>query len=110
MLQTHVNNDIYNKYCLIHYSAVQTPSEARVEQLIASALRDYAAKLQESSTKRSSSSSSETEGKAKTKKNSVRNLNILRKIIESIKHGLVKSKRSSQKTQRAIPAKHSREV
>ena len=32
-------------------NAVQTPSEARAEQLIASALRDFAAKLQESSTK-----------------------------------------------------------
>ena len=45
-------------------NVVQTPSEARVEQLIASALRDFAAKLQESSTKSSSSSSSETEEKA----------------------------------------------
>ena len=48
--------------------AVQSPSEARVEQLIRSALRDFAAKLQESST--SLSSSSETEEKAKTKKSS----------------------------------------
>ena len=46
-------------------NAVQTPS-ARVEQLIASALRDFAAKLRESST--SLSSSSETEEKAKKKK------------------------------------------
>ena len=44
-------------------NAVQSPSEARVEQLIRSALRDFAAKLQESST--SLSSSSETEEKAK---------------------------------------------
>ena len=49
-------------------NAVQSPSEARVEQLIRSALRDFAAKLQESST--SLSSSSETEGKAKKKKSS----------------------------------------
>ena len=49
-------------------NAVQSPSEARVEQLIRSALRDSAAKLQESSA--SLSSSSETEGKAKKKKNS----------------------------------------
>ena len=48
--------------------AVQSPSEARVEQLIRSALRDFAAKLQESST--SLSSSSETEEKAKKKKSS----------------------------------------
>ena len=38
-----------------------------------------------------------------------RPLDILRKIAESIKHGLAKSKRVSQKTQRAIPAKNSRE-
>ena len=49
-------------------NAVQSPSEARVEQLIRSALRDFAAKLQESST--SLSSSSETEEKAKKKKRS----------------------------------------
>ena len=49
-------------------NAVQTPS-ARVEQLIASALRDFAAKLQESCTS-SLSSSSETEEKAKKKKSS----------------------------------------
>ena len=49
-------------------NAVQSPSEARVEQLIRSALRDFAAKLQESST--SLSSSSETEEKAKKKKSS----------------------------------------
>ena len=49
-------------------NAVQSPSEARVEQLIRSALRDFAAKLQESST--SLSSSSETEEKAKRKKSS----------------------------------------
>ena len=48
-------------------NAVQTPS-ARVDQLIASALRDFAAKLRESCT--SSSSSSETEEKAKKKKSS----------------------------------------
>ena len=48
--------------------AVQSPSEARVEQLIRSALKDFAAKLQESST--SLSSSSETEEKAKKKKSS----------------------------------------
>ena len=47
---------------------VQSPSEARVEQLIRSALRDFAAKLQKSST--SLSSSSETEEKAKKKKSS----------------------------------------
>ena len=98
-------------------NAVQSPSEARVEQLIRSALRDFAAKLQESST--SLSSSSETEEKAKKKKKNkekfqsvfsfVRNLDILRKIAESIKHGLVKSKTAGQKTQRAIPAKNSRE-
>ena len=45
-----------------------SPSEARVEQLIRSALRDFAAKLQESST--SLSSSSETEEKAEKKKRS----------------------------------------
>ena len=49
-------------------NAVQSPSEARVEQLIRSALRDFAAKLQQSST--SLSSSSETEEKAKKKKSS----------------------------------------
>ena len=49
-------------------NAVQSPSEARVEQLIRSALRDFAIKLQESST--SLSSSSETEEKAKKKKSS----------------------------------------
>ena len=49
-------------------NAVQSPSEARVEQLIRSALRDFAAKLQESST--SLSTSSETEEKAKKKKSS----------------------------------------
>ena len=49
-------------------NAVQSPSEARVEQLIRSALRNFAAKLQESST--SLSSSSETEEKAKKKKSS----------------------------------------
>ena len=49
-------------------NAVQSPSEARVEQLIRSALRDVAAKLQESST--SLSSSSETEEKAKKKRSS----------------------------------------
>ena len=49
-------------------NAVQSPSEARVEQLIRSALRDFAAKLQESST--SLSSSSEMEEKAKKKKSS----------------------------------------
>ena len=49
-------------------NAVQSPSEARVEQLIRSALRDFAAKLQESST--SLSSSSETEEKVKKKKSS----------------------------------------
>ena len=49
-------------------NAVQSPSEARVEQFIRSALRDFAAKLQESST--SLSSSSETEEKAKKKKSS----------------------------------------
>ena len=36
-------------------------------------------------------------------------MDILRKIAESIKHGLVKSKRVSQETQRAIPAKNSKE-
>ena len=46
-------------------NAVQTPS-ARVEQLIASALRDFAAKLQKSCTS-SSSSSSKSEEKAKKK-------------------------------------------
>ena len=49
-------------------NAVQSPSEARVEQLIRSALRDFAAKLQESST--SLLSSSETGEKAKKKKSS----------------------------------------
>ena len=49
-------------------NAVQSPSEAKIEQLIRSALRDFAAKLQESST--SLSSSSETEEKAKKKKSS----------------------------------------
>ena len=49
-------------------NAVQSSSEARVEQLIRSALRDFAAKLQASST--SLSSSSETEEKAKKKKSS----------------------------------------
>ena len=49
-------------------NAVQSPSEARVEQLIRSALRDFAEKVQESST--SLSSSSETEEKAKKKKSS----------------------------------------
>ena len=49
-------------------NAVQSPSEARIEQLIASALKGFAAKLQESST--SLSSSSETEEKAKKKKSS----------------------------------------
>ena len=49
-------------------NAVQSPSEARVEQLIRSALKDFAAKLQESST--SLSSSSETEENAKKKKSS----------------------------------------
>ena len=114
-------------------NVVQTPS-ARVEQLIASALRNLAAKLQESCTTSSSSSSSETEEKAKKKKSSsqclvllhprekkklkrrkvpvcvsfVKKLEILRKIAESIKHGLVKSKRVSQKTRRAIPAKNSK--
>ena len=93
-------------------NAVQSPSVARVEQLIRSALRDFAAKLQESST--SLSSSSETEEKTKKKKSSsqcsfVRNLDILRKIAESIKHGLAKSKIAGQKTQRAIPAKNSKE-
>ena len=91
---------------------VQSPSEARVEQLIRSALRDFAAKLQKSST--SLSSSSETEEKLKRRKvlvsvSFVRNLDILRKIAESIKHGLAKSKRVSQKTQRAILAKNSKE-
>ena len=42
-------------------NAVQSPLEVRIEQLIRSALRDFAAKLQESST--SLSSSSETEEK-----------------------------------------------
>ena len=50
-------------------NAVQSPSEARIEQLIASALKSFAAKLQESCTS-SSSSSSETEEKAKKKKSS----------------------------------------
>ena len=50
-------------------NAVQTPSEARIEQLITSALKGFAAKLQESCTS-SSSSSSETEEKAKKKKSS----------------------------------------
>ena len=50
-------------------NAVQSPSEARIEQLIASALKGFAAKLQESCTS-SSSSSSETEEKAKKKKSS----------------------------------------
>ena len=63
-------------------NAVQTPSEARVEQLIASALRNLAAKLQESCT--TSFSSSETEEKAKKKKSSsqcffCKNLDILKK-------------------------------
>ena len=49
-------------------NAVQSPSEARVEQLIRSALRDFAAKLQESST--CLISSPETEEKAKKKKSS----------------------------------------
>ena len=49
-------------------NVVQSPSEARVEQLIRSALRDFAIKLQESST--SLSSSSEMEEKAKKKKSS----------------------------------------
>ena len=49
-------------------NAVQSPSEARVEQLIKSALRDFAAQLQESST--SLSSSSEAEEKTKKKKSS----------------------------------------
>ena len=49
-------------------NAVQSPSEARVEQLIRSALWDFAAKLRESST--SLSSSSEMEEKAKKKKSS----------------------------------------
>ena len=47
-------------------NAVPSPSEDRVEQLIASALRDFAAKLRESCT----SSSSETEEKTKKKKSS----------------------------------------
>lgn len=46
-------------------NAVQTPSEARIEQLIASALKDFAAKLQSSQ-----SSSSESEEKVKRKKSS----------------------------------------
>ena len=50
-------------------NAVQSPSEARIEQLIASALKGFAAKLQESCTS-SSSSLSETEEKAKKKKSS----------------------------------------
>ena len=50
-------------------NAVQSPSEARIEQLIASALKGFAAKHQESCTS-SSSSSSETEEKAKKKKSS----------------------------------------
>ena len=49
-------------------NAVQSPSEARVEQRIRSALRDFGAKLQKSST--SLSSSSDTEEKAKKKKKS----------------------------------------
>ena len=49
-------------------NVVQSPSEARVEQLIRSALRDFAIKLQESST--SLSSTSEMEEKAKKKKSS----------------------------------------
>ena len=49
-------------------NAVQSPPEARVEQLIRSALRDFAAKLQGSSA--SLSSSLETEEKAKKKKSS----------------------------------------
>ena len=36
-------------------------------------------------------------------------LDILRKIAESIRHGLVKSKTAGQKTQRDIPAKNRRE-
>ena len=36
-------------------------------------------------------------------------MDIVRKIAESIKHGLAKNKRVSQKTQRAILAKNSRE-
>ena len=54
--------------CEALVNAVQSPSEARGEQLIRSALRDFVAKLQESST--SLSSSSETEEKAKKKKSS----------------------------------------
>ena len=50
-------------------NAMQSSSEARIEQLIASALKGFAAKLQESCTS-SSSSSSETEEKAKKKKSS----------------------------------------
>ena len=93
-------------------NAVQTPSEARVEQLIRSALRDFAAKLQESST--SLSSSSETEKKLKRRKvpfsvSFVKNFDILRQIAEPIKHALAKSKIAVQKTQRAIPAKNSKE-
>ena len=44
-------------------NAVQSPSEARTEQLIALVLKVFAAKLQESSTYSFSSSSSETEQK-----------------------------------------------
>ena len=41
-------------------NAMQSPSEARVEQLIRSALRDFAAKLQESCTNSSSPSESKS--------------------------------------------------
>ena len=57
-------------------NAVQSSSEARIEQLIASVFKGFAAKLQESCTS-SSSSSSETEERAKKKKGSSQSVFLL---------------------------------
>ena len=91
-------------------NAVQSPSEARVKQLIRSGI------LQQSPRKALQVCHLYQRRKKKLKRRKVpvsvsfvRNLDILRKIEVSIKHGLVKSKTADQKTQRAIPAKASRE-
>ena len=79
-------------------NAVQSPSEARIEQLIASALKEFATKFQISPQSNSQSSSTETKQISDAKKKfnavffSVRNLDMQRKSVEFTRLGLANSR------------------
>ena len=74
-------------------NAVQSPSEARIEQLIASALKEFATKFQINPQSSSQSSSTETKQISDAKKKnsmqcfSVRNLDMQRKSVEFTRLG-----------------------